>query len=313
MRASINDASVYDDNFTLLQKIRELSRRVTALENGGGGGGGSYTLPTASSYVKGGIKVGANLYMDGEYLNATGGSYDLPVASSDTLGGVMVGDGLSIDDAGVLSANGGGGGGYVCYTDMMSIANPVDNDDILLGYVTNAEVERKDYTTAITYTNEDDPTDIISVYLKNSSAGYDLNDKEAYISAEDDGYIPMIKNPNSGEVTPVYGDFLYCYGLRHLSFYDTASQEDAQPIYSTNAQPLQTPGRIYTDYDANDAYYLKNAYGWINFEDYPIYIDDKTYKSQDSVQLSSIVGTANASGEGADVSLYGTWLRQQSV
>ena len=44
----INDASVYDDNYTLLSKIRKilkslsnLTDRVTALENGGGGGGGS--------------------------------------------------------------------------------------------------------------------------------------------------------------------------------------------------------------------------------------------------------------------------------
>ena len=73
MRASINDGSVYDDNFTLLQKIRELSRRVAALENGGGGGGGSYELPTASATVKGGVKIGSGLQMTGEVLSATGG------------------------------------------------------------------------------------------------------------------------------------------------------------------------------------------------------------------------------------------------
>ena len=46
--SDINDASVYDDNYTLLSKIRKILRalsnltdRVTALENGGGGGGGS--------------------------------------------------------------------------------------------------------------------------------------------------------------------------------------------------------------------------------------------------------------------------------
>lgn len=48
MSNDINDASVYDDNYTLLSKIRKILRalsnltdRVTALENGGGGGGGS--------------------------------------------------------------------------------------------------------------------------------------------------------------------------------------------------------------------------------------------------------------------------------
>lgn len=46
MSNDINDASVYDDNYTLLSKIRKILRalsnltdRVTALENGGGGGG----------------------------------------------------------------------------------------------------------------------------------------------------------------------------------------------------------------------------------------------------------------------------------
>ena len=45
--ADINDASVYDDNYTLLSKLRRLGKiiegideRVTELENGGGGGGG---------------------------------------------------------------------------------------------------------------------------------------------------------------------------------------------------------------------------------------------------------------------------------
>lgn len=42
---------------------------------------------------------------------------DLPVASANTLGGVMVGDNLSIDQNGVLSATGGGGGTTV-------VANP---------------------------------------------------------------------------------------------------------------------------------------------------------------------------------------------
>lgn len=37
---------------------------------------------------------------------------DIPIASEETLGGVMVGDGLSITDAGVLSASGGGEGGF---------------------------------------------------------------------------------------------------------------------------------------------------------------------------------------------------------
>ena len=82
-------------------------------EISGGGGGSSYTLPTASETVKGGVKIGAGLSMEGDTLNNTNPTpatpYTLPTASADTLGGIKVGSGLSIED-GVLSANGGSGG-----------------------------------------------------------------------------------------------------------------------------------------------------------------------------------------------------------
>ena len=79
-----------------------------------GGGGSSYTLPTASASVKGGVKVGEGLTMDGEVLKNTNPTpatpYTLPTASAETLGGVKVGTGLTINENGVLSASGGGGG-----------------------------------------------------------------------------------------------------------------------------------------------------------------------------------------------------------
>lgn len=112
--SDINDASVYDDNYTVLSKIRKITRqikdlitRVTNLENAGG-----YTLPIASSSRLGGIKVGQNLSIasDGT-LSATGGgggSYVLPPATSETLGGIKVGQNLTIADDGTLSATGGG-------------------------------------------------------------------------------------------------------------------------------------------------------------------------------------------------------------
>lgn len=88
--------------------------------NNGGGGGSSYTLPTASADVKGGVKIGEGLTMDGEVLKNTNPTpttpYQLPVATDETLGGVKVGSGLSILD-GVLSATGGGGGSDIYYND----------------------------------------------------------------------------------------------------------------------------------------------------------------------------------------------------
>ena len=54
---------------------------------------------------KGWHVAGTNLEND-----SGGGSYVLPIASADTLGGMKVGDGLSINESGVLSTSGGGGG-----------------------------------------------------------------------------------------------------------------------------------------------------------------------------------------------------------
>jgi hypothetical protein len=65
----------------------------------------AYTLPTASSSVIGGVKIGANLSIDvNGILSANAGSYTLPVATGSTLGGIKIGSGLSIDGNGVVNA-----------------------------------------------------------------------------------------------------------------------------------------------------------------------------------------------------------------
>ena len=71
--------------------------------------GDEYVLPIASASELGGIKVGEGLSIDEEgILSADGGEeYTLPVAGESTLGGVKIGEGLSIDEEGVLSADGG--------------------------------------------------------------------------------------------------------------------------------------------------------------------------------------------------------------
>ena len=72
---------------------------------------GDYSLPTASSTRKGGIKVrngDDGLKMEGEYLTVTltgGSDYSLKPATTSRLGGIMVGDGLEIDGNGVLSCS----------------------------------------------------------------------------------------------------------------------------------------------------------------------------------------------------------------
>jgi len=64
----------------------------------------SYTLPTASPTVLGGIKVGSNLSIDANGVLSAGNSYVLPIASASVLGGIKVGTNLSIDANGVLSS-----------------------------------------------------------------------------------------------------------------------------------------------------------------------------------------------------------------
>lgn len=94
-------------------------------------GGGTYSLPTASDTVKGGIKLNLNHFIISNQvlsLKSTGG-YVLPPASSGTRGGITVngyglqmvntdhlrvklqsGGGLGIDSSGALYATGGTGG-----------------------------------------------------------------------------------------------------------------------------------------------------------------------------------------------------------
>lgn len=68
----------------------------------------SYDLPTASTTVKGGIKVGANLYMTDDTLNASAQPYNLPTASATVKGGVKVGANLYMTGD-TLNASIGGG------------------------------------------------------------------------------------------------------------------------------------------------------------------------------------------------------------
>jgi hypothetical protein len=70
----------------------------------------SYTLPTATASVLGGIKIGSGLTIDGNGVVTAAGTYTLPIATASALGGIKIGSGLSIDAQGVVTASGGGGG-----------------------------------------------------------------------------------------------------------------------------------------------------------------------------------------------------------
>ena len=65
----------------------------------------SNALPTASSTVKGGIKVGSNLSIDASGLLSAENSYTLPVSTDTILGGIKIGANLNVTADGTLSAN----------------------------------------------------------------------------------------------------------------------------------------------------------------------------------------------------------------
>jgi len=93
----VSDASYVstDNNFTTTLKSK-LDGVASSANN--------YALPTATSSVLGGVKVGTNLSIASGVLSASDTTYSLPTASSSTLGGVKIGSNLSISGTGVLSA-----------------------------------------------------------------------------------------------------------------------------------------------------------------------------------------------------------------
>lgn len=69
-------------------------------------GGSSYTLPTASTTILGGVRVdGTTIQINGSGVISS--TYTLPTASASTLGGIKIGSGLTITN-GVVSVSGGG-------------------------------------------------------------------------------------------------------------------------------------------------------------------------------------------------------------
>ena len=63
----------------------------------------SYTLPTASATVLGGVKVGAGLDVAADGTLSSSASYTLPAASATRLGGVKIGSGITVTADGTIS------------------------------------------------------------------------------------------------------------------------------------------------------------------------------------------------------------------
>jgi hypothetical protein len=72
----------------------------------------TYSLPTASASVLGGIKIGSGLSIDGSGVVSAAASYTLPVATASVLGGVKQGTNTTIAADGTISVATGAGYSY---------------------------------------------------------------------------------------------------------------------------------------------------------------------------------------------------------
>ena len=119
---------IYYNDGTSLQWVQPMTPSV----GGGSGSGSSYTLPTASTTVKGGVKI------DGTTITLNGNSqlvanYTLPTASTTTIGGVKIdGSTLAFNGNGQLYYTGAGSGGYTLPTASTTILGGVKVDGLTI-------------------------------------------------------------------------------------------------------------------------------------------------------------------------------------
>jgi len=309
-----NDASVFNDNLTLLRAYKALERRVKALEENGGGGG-SYVLPTASPTVKGGVKIGSGLQMNGEVLSTTGGGgepYTLPTASATVKGGVKIGSGLQMDGE-VLSVVGGAtSGGKEVVVDRHNIGSPVIGastytEGFLIGTCIGIRVPLKDYTQALTFVNTDDETDTKTLYITNTSY---IPNITLSLQTSDGGDYDIAINDGLGQLGNPWGRQWQGGYPNDLVLFDTDAQGSATPV----AQWVSVRGQgayVRIGTDGNNRFYVNFANGSITQLQTEIENGGswKQYKWEGNIALSDIIKT----GSDAFAYLAGTWLCQRDI
>lgn len=321
----INDASVYENNFTLLQQIISLKRRVENLEAQSGGGGGGYVLPVASETTLGGIKVGEGLGINhlGYLYTEGGGSYELPVASTETLGGIKVGDNLSIDENGILSAVGGGSGGGEIEVNNRNLYSNVISDDwntsgFLFGFTFGAHLAFKDYLTPLTFVNTQDNSDTIDLYFPNSSSdGYDYTQGSFLGNYGNNGML-LVKKDYGGDVEignlMGQGSF-YFSGLDFWNIFDTASQEGVEPLQDYQISGIQS---VSGDYPSGGISWATNNgqffTSYVSGSIRKIFVDyfgetNKRYVWEGNISTNDLIKSGNV--ENARTWLSGTYFYQR--
>lgn len=274
-----NDASVFDDNLTLLRAYKALERRVKALEENGGGGGGSYTLPTASPTVKGGVKIGSGLQMDGEVLSVVGGAT---------------------------------GGGKEVVVDRHNIGSPIIGassytEGFLIGTCIGIRVPLKNYTQALTFVNVNDETDTKTLYIQNTSYVPNIT---LFLQTTNGGDYDIVINDGRGQLTNPWSRQWSGSYPDDLVLFDTDAQGSATPV----AQWASVRGQganVWIGTDNNNRFYVNSVNGAIT--QLQTQIEDggswKQYKWEGSIALSDIIQT----GSDASAYLVGTWLCQRDI
>ena len=138
-------------------------------------------------------------YNDQWYEKQAGG--ELPVASADTLGGVKVGEGLSIDEGGVLSASGGGGGEAGAFKELTSADYnyPADNPTKVALWLLPPGTYYVDNSASLA-TN-------ISIWKNDNAGYYDACLFQIYYPPQNTSNVIIVAfgNPSSSDVSGTYG------------------------------------------------------------------------------------------------------------
>ena len=151
-----------------------------------------FTLPTAAAGTLGGVKIGANLSIDGNgILSANAGAYTLPAAAAGTLGGVKIGSGLSIDGNGVLTATGGSSVPQI--QDLSGTTASIAND-------ASAELNITGYKAYSLFKITTDAEAWVKVYVDDASRDADTTRSEGEDPAPGSGVISEVRTTGAESI-----------------------------------------------------------------------------------------------------------------
>lgn len=160
-----------------------------------------YELDSASGTAPSIIGKDANGYWHVYQTPTGGGSYTLPTASSTILGGVKVGTGLAIDGSGVLSAT--GGGTYTASNGLTMVGSDVQLGGTLSN---NTIINASGFQTIFTGTIDADQIPIVSINNSTTLGGVALkvnssSNFQAAILASGNAYGISSSSPSTGIYT----------------------------------------------------------------------------------------------------------------